>query len=191
MNFNFLQSDTFKNLTGLVSIVITYSVARFNLQTPRKVEAKKQQLQNVYLPLFKLIEPHIYKDISNEFALTLVEKMNSFIDSYYEFINPNLIHIFRKLEANVVLNKNFFEEYQSFCSVVDKDFEKLRKSLFLPTRGIIYKINTRQFPKDTQTLISEIARLFLSLISKIILLLSTAFAFAFITSVISKLKVLF
>lgn len=141
---------------GIVSIVITLYIAKNELSVGHKREIATQQLQNVYLPLFKILEPYLYKTPSQEVIEEFFTTYDSIVSSHYELIDPNLINDVKILRENLDDTK-FYKIYESVCSCVERNFEKNRKTLLLPTRSVSYKLNNDQYPKETRELISQFA----------------------------------
>lgn len=109
----------------------------------------------MYLPVFKISEPSLYKIPSKELIENFLITYDSIVSNHYELINPNLIHNVRLLRENID-NNNFYRVYEVVCSCVERNFEKSRKTLLLSTRKISYKLVNDQYPKEARQFISQI-----------------------------------
>ena len=102
--------------------------------------------------MFKMMEPHLYKDISAigffEFK-NILSELETLCFSNYELIDPQIISYIRRIKRlsevpdfdRVELDRM----YKRLCSKIDFGFEKTRKKLGLPTRNVFYKLNHRQY----------------------------------------------
>lgn len=156
------MNDFLKNLIGIISVLISCYFAKKNIFTTRKIDFVKKQLYCVYLPLFKMIEPYLYKDASTEFIQSLIVAFNNIKSNHYELIDPNLIYSFKLLTEYIKFGKNYYDKYEDVCYYIDKNFEKSRKLLSFPTRGLFYKINNKQFSKDFRKTCNEYTNIIIS-----------------------------
>ncbi|PAE96747.1 hypothetical protein [Shouchella clausii] len=151
--------DLFTNIEQYSSIALTWLgialtlwIAYYTFHIKLTTSTNKEQLYKAYLPIFRLLEPHLYKDIEDikiETLVQLLAEVNVICDQHYELIDPEIIYWASYLSDK--LNKNDFnkselnENYGYFCRKVDITFEKTRRVLRLPTRNVFYKLNKKQY----------------------------------------------
>lgn len=156
MSLNFDINNLVTIATCIISGFFGYRVSKFSLKSPLKTKTLEKQLYYVYLPLFKKMEKNLYKSISPETALEYIDFFNNLKLKHYELIDGNLINVFQIFQKTTNKNSVSYIAYESVCQKIDKLFDSTRRSLFLPTRSLSYKINNRQFPKTYQNIFKVI-----------------------------------
>ena len=156
MSLNFDINNLVTIATCIISGFFGYKVSKFSLKSPLKTKTLEKQLYYVYLPLFKKMEKNLYKLISPETALEYIDFFNDLKLKHYELIDGNLINVFQIFQKTTNKNSVSYISYESVCQKIDKLFDSTRRSLFLPTRSLSYKINNRQFPKTYQNIFKVI-----------------------------------
>jgi hypothetical protein len=156
MSLNFDINNLVTIATCIISGFFGYKVSKFSLKSPLKTKTLEKQLYYVYLPLFKKMEKNLYKSISPETALEYIDFFNDLKLKHYELIDGNLINVFQIFQKTTNKNSVSYIAYESVCQKIDKLFDSTRRSLFLPTRSLSYKINNRQFPKTYQNIFKVI-----------------------------------
>lgn len=145
---NFITKDNITNFTTcFISAVVGYSTCLLTINKPLYYKTLEKQLYDVYLPLFKLIEPNLFKEITLETAQEYISSFNNIKSNHYELIDSNLCNLFFIFENACNSNKFDYETYSYICSRLDFLFENTRKKLKLPRRKFSYKINKRQYPQ--------------------------------------------
>ncbi len=145
MNFNNLDINSVATLIScFLSAYFGYKTSKWSAKSPLKLHTYKKQLSLVYLPLFKEIYPYMYNEISYEQSKCLVSKFNKIVNDHFELINPNLISAFLSFEKSLHLHYVSKKEFDKICSIIDTDFENIRKSLGLPYRNLIYKCKNKE-----------------------------------------------
>lgn len=149
MNFFFDQLR--ENALNLLGIFLSVFAVYWSYRYQASKEPKKQQLR-VYLPMFRILEPHLYRSaytLSRSELQEISKKIGELIDKHYELIHPSIVHWSRLLERELArskqINKEIDKTFAYLCSLIDREFEKTRRRLFLPTRGILYRLNNRQY----------------------------------------------
>lgn len=143
-SLNISGEDMIKIISVLITVISTYFVAKYNSNTPRKVEIKQKQLDKVYLPIYKLLLPHISCDISKETAIELTNNIQTILWDNYEFAYPTLHLLLKKINSDINFNKNYQETFNKICYQVGIDYDLLKKSLGYPsenTFGIFKRMN--------------------------------------------------
>lgn len=163
-------------ISSIIAAVVTYYIASKNIFSNIKIKIANDQLYNVYLPLFKFLEPHLYKDVTLDTINEFLKLFNHIKDKHYELIDSNLLNNIQILERSINGYKYSYEAYDYMCTSLDKNFEKTRKFLKLPTRNFDYKANNNQFNKSTNEIFDYIKRMILEMLP--ILLVSVIFIIA-------------
>lgn len=148
----------------IISAFVGYKVSKMPSRNTVELESVKIQFHSVYLPLFKAFESNLYKKIDNETAISYIELFKTIKSNYYEYIDSSLVSLFNDFEKEIpsgILSNYYFS---SICYIVDKQYEKLKKKLYLPKRSFLYKFSHKQLPKDTLNSI----KYFFDIISKFI-----------------------
>lgn len=136
-----------------LSIYLVYYAYRFQYAK----QTLEKQLYKVYLPMFVLLEPFLYKKI-NEIGYNkiqeIIDELAIIVDRHYELVDPSVLHWCRLLKRRLNEPEYSLEQkeelYNHFCYLVDKEFEKTRRKMFLPTRGISYRLNNNQYRNKTE-----------------------------------------
>lgn len=112
----------------------------------------EKQLYSAYLPMFRLLEPYLYKS-SQSIGINKIREISDallqIVENHYELIDPSIVHWSRLLKRSA--DKRDFEYleidrlFKYLCKLVDREFEKTRRRLFLPTRDIYYRLNNDQY----------------------------------------------
>lgn len=150
---NVIADEIIKWLGIFISVLLIYYGFRYQYS---KAPLEKQ-LYNAYLPMFRLLEPYLYKQvdvIGYEKLNELVNEIDEIIDKHYELINPSIIHWTRMLKRSLNNSEVKVQEinkyYLYLCEKVDKEFEKTRRRMFLPIRNFEYRINNHQYESKTK-----------------------------------------
>lgn len=126
----------------------------------QKIKVIEKQFYSVYLPLFKEIEPFLYREsLPQEFIEEFLKSFNTIKDKHYELIECDLLNDMHIFENQHQRNKFSIETYNSICYSLEKHFERCRKKLSLPRRKFYYKLNNKQFKRETLELIEYFLKL--------------------------------
>lgn len=158
-----IKSDEFLNWLGVwLGVFISFLVISMGYRFQISRKSFKDQLKYVYTPLFMILEPRLYvptKDFDLEELKQIIEQCRKITNDHYALVNPSIIYSLKALNnlstKKTVSHEVLTEFYFDLCKVVDKNFEKLRRKLHLPTRDIYYRLNNRQYKsKDTMFLVA-------------------------------------
>lgn len=170
-------------ISAFIAAFVTVYIARKNIFSPMKISVAKKQLYFVYLPLFKFIEPNLYKktdiQVINDFLLMFENIKNN----HYELIDSNLINDIDILKNSISSTSYNFDTYDSVCQIIDKNFEKNRRLLHLPRRTLLYRINKRQFPTNIKEFFNVLLNHIIEFMPVLILSLISACVFITVTTV--------
>ena len=147
----FLKSSSTIIVTWL-GIVLTVWFAYYTFKFKLSSSLIKEQLYKAYLPMFKMMEPYLYKDMqeigSHRFK-NLMDELEQHCNLNYELVEPQIIsynrRIIRSLNDSKTDKTKLNEMYKRLCSKIDFEFEKTRRKLGLPNRNVFYKLNHRQY----------------------------------------------
>ncbi|MGC8229877.1 hypothetical protein ACP2W0_12775 [Pseudobacillus badius] len=148
--------EAFKSFSTVVvtwlSILLTVWFAYYTFRYQSTTSVKKEQLYKVYLPMFTLMEPFLYKetkDVGIHQLNNLLSKLNKICESHYELVDPRIISYIRKINRSI--RHSDYDEvevnkmYKRLCSKIDYGFESTRKRLGLPVRNVYYKLDENQY----------------------------------------------
>lgn len=147
---------TFISIT--VVAISSYSVAKYNASKPSKIKVKQLQLENVYLPLFRLFEA-IPQNPPIDHVQQLYTKTSLILDNYYELVFPQLHELNRKLASQLKQKQPYDETISYMRHLITIDYELLKKSLGYPSESL-YAIIIRMTYKHKKYLIWLIFRTF-------------------------------
>ena len=135
---NFFLNLSGENYINLFSIMIvavtTYWVTKYNALKPNKLRIKEQQLDNIYLPLYKLF--HKMSDIvSTEEAIKYYDELLKVLEDNYLLAFPELHDLANALD-NALKNKgNHTQILKRIKHQVGIDYELLKKALGYPSKN--------------------------------------------------------
>lgn len=141
-NLNISNDTLLKIITVIFTTVTTYLVAKYNSNTPRNLDIKQQQLDRVYLPIYKIlseklgydIDTHIDRDTAKNYAI----KIKPILWNNYELVYPNLHKLFKFFWMAVNSTSDDYEKlYNEFCSEIKIDYNLLKKSLGYPCESYL------------------------------------------------------
>ncbi|KEI96420.1 hypothetical protein N497_17950 [Clostridium botulinum F 357] len=134
-----ILSISTENLIKIFSIIITcistYFIAKYNSNTPRKLEIKQKQFDKVYLPIYKLLIPNFKSNISKELALNYINKMRPILWENYELAYPQLHKLLDSFSYSINLNGDYQSIFEKICYQVQLDYNLLKKSLGYPSEN--------------------------------------------------------
>lgn len=145
-NINISGEDIIKIFSVLITVISTYFIAKYNSNTPRRLQIKQKQLDTVYLPIYKLLLPNIGSDIPKEMALHIATNIQNILWDNYEFAYPTLHLLLKKFTFDIDSNNNYQETFNKICYQVGIDYDLLKKSLGYPSENLfgIFKRMTIQ-----------------------------------------------
>lgn len=171
MNYDFIKSIIPSIIPSIIAGLITYQIANKNIFSTIRLKVANDQLKIVYLPLFTFLEPYLYKKCDIRIIEEFIKIFTDIKSNNYELIDSNLLNSIQILEKSINNNSYNFEIYMSVCSTLDKLFERTRRSLKLPTRNILYRLNNKQYGSTINEIIIFIKDIVLSTMPLILLML--------------------
>lgn len=130
------NNSNFWTCVGIIVVAITsYTVAKYNASKPNKLKIKQLQLENVYLPLFRIFE-RLTKYPTVERASKLCEEISTILDKHYELVFPQLHNLNQKLKFQLDNDEPYLKTIQLMHHQISIDYELLKKSLGYPSESI-------------------------------------------------------
>ena len=135
---SFFQNPTIVAIfTFLSGASISYFLAHYNATKPMKLEIKKRQFEEVYLPLYNLFYGKDLSIMSIEEKTLLLTKINSVIEKHIELTFPTLLDLLS--ETPLSLEKIHIN--------IDYEYALLKKILGYPSVNY-YQLYKRMTPKN-------------------------------------------
>ncbi len=132
-----INNEIYVNILSIVVVsYTTYQVAKFNASKPQKLKIKQLQLQNVYLPLFRIFSSSP-KHPSRKQALAILKKITNVLDSHYELAFPQLHRLTLRLRNEIMSGKDPSKTLEIIRHQISTDYELLKKSLGYPSESLL------------------------------------------------------
>lgn len=132
-----INNEIYVNVLSIVVVSFTtYQVAKYNASKPQKIKIKQLQLQNVYLPLFRIFS-NFPEQPSKKQALGIYKKISNVLDSHYELAFPQLHRLTLRLRKEIMSGKNSSKTLKIIRHQVSTDYELLKKSLGYPSESLL------------------------------------------------------
>jgi hypothetical protein len=176
MNF----ADYIKMLATVAPAIATFFIGRWTIKKNQLLDIQNKRLYKAYLPLFRAIEPNLYREMDEENYNEVLYKMLKIIDKHYELLDPYVVYHTRKVKQELDNGQFKYESFETLCIEIDNEFERIRRALKLPTRSLIFKAQWGHVKTSTRHTLSEIFRVILY-----------GFAILFIALIAYALKELF
>ena len=128
MFLNFL----IKLIEFILPITASYIMGRYASNNPRRKAINQEQLEHVYLPIYKLLFAQDISAFDHQKMLKLSNRIQNILGCNYELVFPQLHQLSSDFHQALLLNQN----YQSLlCQIkyqVDIDYESLKRKLGYP-----------------------------------------------------------
>lgn len=150
------NNSNYINCLSIVVVAFTsYKVASYNASKPNKIKVKQLQLNNVYLPLFRLLE-NAPDDLSVQKAIYIHKKITHILDANYELAFPQLHQLNKSFGSAILANSDYQIYFHRIKHIVDIDYELLKKSLGYPSENFFNIFVRMTFKQKMLFLISWI-----------------------------------
>lgn len=161
---NFFLNLSGENYINLFSIIIvavtTYWVTKYNVLKPNKLRIKEQQLDNIYLPLYKLFLK-MSDNFSIEDAVKYYNELSKVLENNYLFAFPELHELKNSLGDAIKDNGNYIQILKRIKHQVGIDYELLKKALGYPSKNW-YEIFIRMtFRQKVESILAWVNVLFI------------------------------
>ncbi|PGQ00155.1 hypothetical protein COA10_13295 [Bacillus cereus] len=158
MNF----ADYLKMLATVAPAIATFFIGRWTIKKNQLLDIQNKRLYNAYLPLFRAIEPNLYKEMSEEEYNEVLYKMLRIIDKHYELIDPYVVYRTRKIKQELDNGQFNYESFEDLCIEIDNEFERIRRALKLPTRSLLFKAQWGHVKTSTRHTLNEVFKVILN-----------------------------
>lgn len=135
----FANTDWFEIVKILITIGGTYYLTRFSLMKPLRIEVKKQQLEKVFLPLYKITQD----DLASMYMPTneLLNRMQEIIEiltSNVALVNNDIYKSAQEFigYSDTTTNVAYNEAYKRICLKIHNEYELIKHSLGYPSIGL-------------------------------------------------------
>ena len=124
------------DLAAIIAAVISLAASIYVLRTTPKYDLVYQRYTSLIFPLFDLLEPYLFKPVSEEILLEAIR----------------LIEAHKIIAGNNLLSTLYYckkshcqENYDLLCTQVSKEYDKCCSRLGLHRRSISYKLSRKQY----------------------------------------------
>ncbi|PEE49763.1 hypothetical protein [Bacillus cereus] len=150
--------DSVKVLATFVPAIVTFYIGKWTIKKNQLLDIQKKRLYDAYLPLFRIIEPDLYKEVSDEKYSEILYKMLKIIDKHYELIDPYVVYQTRRIKQDLENGQFKYDSFEDLCIEIDNEFERMRKALNLPRRSFIFKAQWGHVKTSTRHTLGEILK---------------------------------
>jgi len=138
----------FVGASQAVTAVLAALIGLYIVRLTSKSEFDNTLFSMGYLPIFRIIEPYLYKEISIEKVHELCELILKQIDN-----DPALFALYNIRDTiRILQSANRFnrESYFELCAHIDKGFDKTSRKVGIEVRDIPYRLNRQQYPSQSR-----------------------------------------
>lgn len=140
---NFFKNASLIFFTPLLTFVLGIIANSLYNRQKSKYAIRKEKLMKVYYPIFKFLEPFLYKNVKGINKKEIFNYCDKIFYDNYILVDSKVLNYY-----NILKKDPTDSNYEKFCASVDKEFEKNKLWLGYPRRTYTYKINNNQFPKE-------------------------------------------
>ena len=137
------------NYVTAIGIVITalsaYHIAKINVVYPNKLQIQQKQLENVYLPLHRLLN-QLPSQATKDSTLNFQKNLDVILEENYQYAFPQLHQLSRQLQDAIIENNNYSKILIDISHQVSVEYELLKRKLGYPSQRI-FSIFIRMTPK--------------------------------------------
>lgn len=132
---NLANNENYINITSIIIVAFTtYRVTKYTTLKPERMKIKQAQLENVYLPLFLLLN-EMPTNVAKSQALTYSKKISNILEKHYLLAFPQLHQLSRSLKKEIIADKNYGKTLRIIKHQVEIDYELLKKTLGYPSEN--------------------------------------------------------
>lgn len=132
------------SLSQAVAAIIVGFISLYIFIKTLKLKSSKYLLLNIYLPIFNIIEPYLYKDINFNTLYPLMKSIDKVLNNV-SFIPPLLKSQLENLHKDLSNEHYDFKNFSRFCYHIDTFYNQYCKESFLPLRSTLYKLKRKQY----------------------------------------------
>ncbi|NJD02039.1 MAG: hypothetical protein FIA99_05465 [Ruminiclostridium sp.] len=138
------STEFYSVVSGFIAIAVTllgiYLSHKANFSN-----AYEKQFNETYAPLFISLEPYLYRNLPYDAAKEYAILFEKTIKEHYVLCHPSFIE-YASLFCTAVKNNESYEYFfKKLCAHVDSYYDKLRRNIKLPLRGISYRLQFEQY----------------------------------------------
>lgn len=135
MNNLTISNNLMEILITFITITGTYFITKYQIINPSKISIQQQRLENVYLPLYRLVSNTDAKSIDTKTLAGIMAQTASIIDKNFLLICPDLSKAYSDLQNSIETNLNVSQAYKRYCNIISFDYEKLKRNLGYPSES--------------------------------------------------------
>lgn len=145
----FLGNTNYINFFSILVVAFTsYQVAKYNASKPHKLKVKQMQLDNVYLPLYRISLKNS-SIMSRQQAVEMQKEIEYILDKHYVLAYPQLHQLNSDLKIALELDSGYVQISKELFHQISVDYELLKKALGYPSENIftifVRMTNERKF----------------------------------------------
>ncbi len=116
----------------ILSTAISYVMGRYASNNPRHKAINQEQLEKVYLPLYKLLFVQDISKLDCQSLIKLSNRMQIILRKHYELVFPQLHQLTEDFYQALLLKQNHQEILRQIKYQVYVDYESLKRKLGYP-----------------------------------------------------------
>ena len=116
----------------ILSTAISYVMGRYASNNPRHKAINQEQLEKVYLPLYKLLFVQDISKLDCQSLIKLSNRMQIILRKHYELVFPQLHQLTEDFHQALLLKQNHQEILRQIKYQVYVDYESLKRKLGYP-----------------------------------------------------------
>ena len=137
-------------ISGIISFLIISSAYRSIYHDETLIQSSRDRLYRAYAPLFQIVEPNLYKEITNRGAAEISAALLKVVEQERVFISPVLCNKIETFAAKAQKsNMLSYKDYEEICRYIEQDYEELKGILKLPRRHLMYRLQYEERPRIT------------------------------------------
>lgn len=144
-------------IAALITGVLSFYGSKWLYNGKGKIDVARARFYNAYFSIFKAIEPYLFSEIDLEHAKEMAPVFKDVLETHYELINPYLSAWLKTFLHDLQKEKIEQQRFEQICSLVDKEYEELKKQLYLPKRSFRFKLQNDQLTKSTTDTVKQVS----------------------------------
>lgn len=132
---NFANNENYINIISIIIVALTtHHVTKYTTLKPERMKIKQAQLEDVYLPLFLLLN-NVPANVTKSQALIYCKRISNVLDKHYLLAFPQLHRLNHLLKSEILSDKNYVKTLFTIKHQVEIDYELLKKVLGYPSEN--------------------------------------------------------
>ena len=133
-------------------IAVSYGMGRYTSNNPRHKAINQQQLEKVYLPLYKLLFAQKTTNLKHQDLIKLSNRIQNILFRNYELVFPQLHQLSADFHQAVLLNKDYQPVFSKIKYQVCIDYESLKRKLGYPHMNAYELFKRKKFIDKVRTI---------------------------------------